>query len=449
VDEIKHRDESIPDDSNASGQDRQLESTAIHTDATEPVLRRKYLVPGAIVLAGLLVAAAFFWQRGGGESAAAPAHIESAGESAPSGIVVVSETHLKQVTVEPVIGRRTGAEREATGRVGFNEDRVTPVFTPASGHIVELRANKGDVVRAGQVLAVIESPEVIAAQNELAAARADEAEASTNQDVAREALQRAQSLAEREAISSKELRQAEADYARAKVEQHRTRAAVRVAENRLQLYGKTAEEIEKLADLGRKYEGSIDNRLEIRAPIGGTIVERKVGPGQHVKSDTADAMFLISDLSTLWVLGDVYESYLSQVQVGAPVSITVDAYPDRNFPARVSFINPTFDPSTRTIHVRCVVENKGNLLRPEMFARINIGALAPSSVPVVPSSAVITLAADSFVFVERSSGRFERRAVRVGQEVRGLISIEEGLSEGERVATRGALLLNELGKPKD
>lgn len=440
-----------PDELTAPAHQSPQESKPAPPVAAAPVVRPRYLLWAGIGAPVALIAGALLWYGGGGAepAGAAAAHVEPAGESAPPGVIAVGEVHLRQVTVERVAARSAGADRAATGRVGFNEDRVTPVFTPASGHILELRANKGDVVKAGQVLVVIESPDVIAAQNELAAARAAEAEASTNQDVAREVLQRAQSLAEREAISSKELRQAEADYALAKVDQHRTRAAVRVAENRLQLYGKTPEEIEKLADLGRKHVGAIDNRLEIRAPIGGTIVERKVGPGQHVKSDTADSLFLISDLSTLWVLGDVYESYLSQVQVGAPVSITVDAYPDRSFPARISFINPTFDPSTRTIHVRCAVENKGNLLRPEMFARINIGAVAPASVPVVPTGAVVTLASDSFVFVELSPGRFERRAVRIGSDMRGLTSVEEGLREGERIATRGALLLNELGKPKN
>jgi cobalt-zinc-cadmium efflux system membrane fusion protein len=424
-----------------------------HPDSivTAPVTRPRYGLLAAILLPlAVLVVGVLWYRHSGGEQVTTAAAKEAAPPSAPTtpGVVVASETHLKQITVEPVATRTLNAEREATGRVGFNEDRVTPVFTPASGHIIELRANKGDVVKAGQVLAIIESPDVIAAQNELAAARAAEGEAATNQDVAREALQRAKNLAEREAISSKDLRQAEADYTRAKNEQYRTRAAVRVAENRLQLFGKSKEEIEKLADLGRKNEGQIDNRLEIRAPINGTIVERKVGPGQHVKPDTADALFLLSDLSTLWVLGDVYESYLAQVHVGAPVTITVDAYPDRRFPARISFINPTLDPATRTIHVRCVVQNSGNLLRPEMFARINIGALVPQTVPVVPSSAIITQAAESFVFIEEAPGRFRRQAVKIGRDLQGLTAVEEGLKGGERVATRGALLLNELSKPK-
>src|SRR5581483_5880593 len=132
-----------------------------------------------------------------------------------------------------------------------------------------------------------------------------------------------------------------------------------------------------------------DSRVEIRAPFSGTIVERKVGPGQFVKLDAQDPLFTISDLSTLWVQADVYESFLANVRVGEPVSITVAAYPNRVFRAHVSFISPTVDPATRTVHVRCVVQNAGNLLKPEMFAKIKLGAAIPQALPVVPTGAIV------------------------------------------------------------
>src|SRR5262249_27615268 len=154
----------------------------------------------------------------------------------------------------------------------------------------------------------------------------------------------------REALATKDLQQAEADLSRAKDELRRAEAAVKFPESRLALFGKKAgQPIE-----ARNLSGT-DRRVAIRAPIRGAIVEGKVGSGQSIRPDMPDPLFLITDLSTVWVMADVYESYLAKIRVGQPVEITVPAYPDRRFPARVSFINPTVDSATRTVHVRCSV----------------------------------------------------------------------------------------------
>src|SRR5207245_11364800 len=133
--------------------------------------------------------------------------------------------------------------------------------------------------------------------------------------------------------------------------------------------------------------------------------------GQYIKPDTPDPLFLISDLSTVWVNADVYEKYLPDIHIGAPVEITITAYPDRRFPARISAINPTVDPVTRTVHVRCLVSNTGALKKPEMFATIRIGGATKLNGHVVPSTAVLTQGLDSFFVVEQSHGHFRRKAV--------------------------------------
>ncbi|HKE04195.1 MAG TPA: efflux RND transporter periplasmic adaptor subunit, partial [Blastocatellia bacterium] len=144
------------------------------------------------------------------------------------------------------------------------------------------------------------------------------------------------------------------------------------------------------------------------------------------------------------VIADVFESYLARIRVGQSVEITVPAYPERRFPARVSFINPTVDSATRTVHVRCSVPNRGGLLKPDMFARVNIEAASPRPVAVVPTVAIFTQGANSLVFVEESPKRFRRRQVEVGREVQGFTVIESGLRPGDRVATRGVLLLDRI-----
>jgi RND family efflux transporter MFP subunit len=141
------------------------------------------------------------------------------------------------------------------------------------------------------------------------------------------------------------------------------------------------------------------------------------------------------------VHGDVFESDLPNIKLGARAEIRVASYPERVFPARVSFINPTVDPASRTVHVRCEVSNPGGRLKPDMFARMKITAAAKQSVPVIPASAVVTRDEISFVLVEGAPGRFRKRMVEIGYEVDGSVMIKSGLKIGERIVTKGVVLL--------
>lgn len=399
--------------------------------------RRLYVLLATIVLALGAISAGIFWKRTLASQTDAKAVTETKAAVQPD-VAVADENERQQLTVEAVTERTIETERETTGKVAFNEDRMSPVFTPYAGRIVELLVNKGEVVKSGQPLLVIESPDLVAAENDLSAARSEVDKARIAVAASEKITERARRLLEREALAAKDVQQAEADLARTREELRRNEAAVTMVENRLALFGKDAREIEQLKTPG----GTIDRRVVIRAPIAGTIVERKVGPGQFLKPDAPDPLFLISDLSNVWVMADVYESNLAGIRVGAPVQISVPAFPDRNFPARISFINPTLDAASRTVRVRCTVANPGGLLKPEMFARIKIGAAAPQLVPVVPSVAVITQGEKSIVLVEESPHHFRRRQVEIGQEAKGVVTIKSGLKVGERVVTRGALLLN-------
>jgi cobalt-zinc-cadmium efflux system membrane fusion protein len=188
--------------------------------------------------------------------------------------------------------------------------------------------------------------------------------------------------------------------------------------------------------------------VTIKAPISGTIVDRKIGPGQYIKADAPDPLFLISDLSTVWVVADVFESDLLQLRNRAPVEIHIDAYPGRTFPAQVSFISPSVDPATHTVRVRCLVHNADGALKPDMFARIRIRSAAEERVAVVPAAAVISEGDRSVVFLEQEPGRFCRREIHVDRKANGLLVVRDGLRSGDRIVTRGALLLNEVSKPE-
>ena len=394
-----------------------------------PRRRRRLFVAGAIILIALL-GALIYWRYRSTHQAPPAIGVEEV----PPNVVFANEDQLKNLTIEPVAARDFTVDREVTGRVGFNEDRLTPVFTAYSGRVVEALATKGQFVRMGQPLLVIESPDYVEAQNNLAVARGDLDRATVNLKTAQVGAERARRLFTYEAISKKDLQSSEAALALALSELQRSRGALRVAQARLELFGKTAGAV-------RRLKAGADRRITIASPISGTVVERQVGPGQVVKPDGTAPLFQISDLSDLWVHGDVFESDLARIRVGAPAKISVESYPDRVFTARVSFINPTVDPVTRTVHVRCRVSNPRGLLKPEMFARMTIIAAAKQSVPVIPASAVVGSGEISFVLVEEAPGRFRKRKVEIGHEVDGGVMIKSGLKVGERIVTKGAVLL--------
>ena len=394
-----------------------------------PRQRRRLLTAGAIILIALLGGLIYWRYRSTHE---APPVIGV--EEVPPNVVFANEDQLKNLTIEPVAARDFTVDREVTGRVGFNEDRLTPVFPAYSGRVVEALATKGQFVRMGQPLLVIESPDYIEAQNNLAVARGDLDRATVNLKTAQVSAERARRLFTYEAISKKDLQSSEAALALALSELQRSRGALRVAQARLELFGKTAGAV-------RRLKAGADRHITIASPISGTVVERQVGPGQVVKPDATAPLFQISDLSDLWVHGDVFESDLARIRLGAPAKISVESYPDRVFPARVSFINPTVDPVTRTVHVRCRVSNPRGLLKPEMFARMTIIAAAKQSVPVIPASAVVGGGEISFVLVEEAPERFRKRKVEIGHEVDGSVMIKSGLKAGERIVTKGAVLL--------
>ncbi|HSX83455.1 MAG TPA: efflux RND transporter periplasmic adaptor subunit, partial [Candidatus Saccharimonadia bacterium] len=379
------------------------------------------------------------WQRLGmqpGEEQAAPSPVPPFTD-----VAILQEHQRQQLTIEPVREQPVTVERDMTGKVGFNEDRLTPVYTPYAGRVLEVLAHKGADVRPGQPLLVLESAELVTVQSDLAAARSDLAKAKIGLDAARVAAERARGLHAQGAIATKDGQQAEMELARAQDEQRRAQAMLAGVEHRLALFGKKPEEIARLGD-------QIDRHILIRAPIAGTIVERKVGPGQYLRADASDALFLIADLSTVWVLADVYESDLADMRLNAPVEVSVAAYPRLTLSARIAAIHPTVDPASRTVRVRCLVQNADGLLKPDMFATIKVRSLTPHTVAVVPVSAVLSQGTETVVFVEEEPGRFRQRQVQLGREIQGSVVVQNGVQPGERVVTRGVLLLSTRFKPQ-
>lgn len=357
---------------------------------------------------------------------------EASKKDAPSPPVVkkdddalaISKAALEKnpITTERAVLAKIAADLQLVGSVSYDQDHYAVVGPLIPGRVVKLRAGLGDVVRAGQVLAEIESAEVGQAQAQYlsAAARHNAAEANKRRETDL-AAQRISSAREKELAEAQATSEA---------------AEMRAAVERLKAFGLTDGDIEAL-----KRGGGTAGRVPMRAPIPGTVVARSVTLGQAVERAT-DA-FKIVNLSKLWVLLDIYEKDLTRVHVGQKAELRTEAFPGEVFNARVAYVNPLIDEKTRTANVRIEFDNPSGKLRPGQFVTAKLlgdPSYAPAEVVSVSRRAVATVDGKALVFVKTERG-FEKRAVELGVSGGDLVEIKKGLSEGDEVATDGAFLL--------
>jgi cobalt-zinc-cadmium efflux system membrane fusion protein len=343
---------------------------------------------------------------------------------------------LQHMKFDTVARRPVDIIEEATGKVGFNEDATTPVLSPYTGRVVDLMAKPGDVVHRGQPLFTIDTPDIVDAEGDFLSGRATEAKARAVLAQAVRTRDRTQRLVAGEAAAQKDLEQAQTDLAGAENDLKTAQAQVESARQRLLAFNLTATEIDQLAE-GRR----LNRVTRVLAPIGGAVVSRQVGPGQYVRPDSGNVLFTIADLSTMWLLAQVYETQVPMVQMNEPVRVQVMALDHSWFPARVSYIGPSVDPATRRVPVRCVVQNARGLLRPEMFATFRFEE-TKAELLTVPEKAVVQDGGLQVAWVVDASNHFQRRIVDTGRRVPGWVEIRSGLREGERVVTEGALFIS-------
>jgi cobalt-zinc-cadmium efflux system membrane fusion protein len=239
--------------------------------------------------------------------------------------------------------------------------------------------------------------------------------------------QRSIDLYEHHALAERDLQQAESDRAQAQ-------ADLQASEDALRALG--------LKDLEALVKGpsKTTSEIPVLAPVSGQIVERLVGPGQLLQVG-ATQCFTISDMSTVWVLVNVYQNDLGFVRSGDAVDITTDAYPDI-FHGKISYIAAALDPNTRTLQARIVTENRGNKLKKDMYVNATVQAGAVKDALTVPDAAVLRDSENQpFVYIQSGSNQFARRLVKVGDSRDGRTLIENGLKEGERVVGDGGLFL--------
>ena len=324
--------------------------------------------------------------------------------------------HLQVVTAE-----KTSTPRvlRLTGTVAYNAFKTTPVFSAIGGPVQEILAEPGQYVRAGQALLTVASPDFSASRSTFIKARDAYRLADQN-------YQRSLDLYQHHAIAQRDLQQAESIRAQAQADVQSSQDALRA--------------------LGIRHPDALLNssrtssRIPLTAPSSGQIVERLVGPGQLLMPGTTQC-FTISDISTVWVLVNVYQRDLAAVHTGDPVEITTDAYPD-TFHGKISYLAAALDPATRTLQARIVTENRGAKLKKDMYVNATVQAGTVNDVLTVPDAAVLRDTENQpFVYIQSGSSQFARRQVKAGESHDGRTVIEGGLNPGDRIVGDGGLFL--------
>lgn len=326
--------------------------------------------------------------------------------------VTIPHTRMQSMGITIAEARRMELDQSlhTYGRVTYDETRMHHIHTKFDGYIETLYANYvGQFVHRGDALFGIYSPELYATQNEyLLALRARQQIAQLN------GMETSSSVANIDLAAAARQRLALWDIGdRDIAELERTRKPIRA--------------------------------LTIVSPVSGYVTAKTALQGLKVM--TGDHLYDIADLSRVWVLADIYEVNIPLIRVGQPAEITLASHPGKVWRGRITFLNPTVDPATRTVKARLEFANPGNALKPDMFADVVVGGSRRTGL-AVPESAVIATGERHIVFVAQGNGVFEPREVTPGIRVRNLYEILKGLSEGERVVTGANFLLDSESKLK-
>jgi membrane fusion protein, heavy metal efflux system len=346
---------------------------------------------------------------------------------------------LRLATVRQVAFRD---ERATDGKIAINEDTTTPVFSPYSGRVSKLIARPGDLVERGQPLFAIEASEFVQGHNDLVTAVAGVEKAQSRLVLAQAVEKRQRELLAIRGGAMKDLEQAQSDLVAAQGDLRAAQITLAAVRNRLSILGRSDEEIGRLEKLDR-----IGAETIVAAPIGGTIIQRKVGLGQYINTGANDPIFTVGNLSTVWLIANVRESDAPRMKVGAPVEVTVLAFPGQVFNAKLSYVAPALDPNTRRLPVRAEISNTNRELLPEMFASFRIVSGEGRLTPAVPVDAIVYEGASARVWIARPETKtVVSRPIVVGDTTNGLVEVRKGLTVGESVVTSGTLFIDRAAK---
>lgn len=381
-----------------------------------PSARGRTVLWAGIALGLLFVAALFTHGFGlfGGHAAKAegPEPLLHQGDK----IVIPEGSPLRErLTVSPAPSEAVGGALVMPGVVESDPARTAAVLTPLSGRVLALKVALGDRVSKGQVLALLESPD-------LAQAYDDNDKAADSFALTGKNLERQEGQAKIGAASDKDLDQARSDHAQAAAEYARTQA-------RLRTIGAAAQ-----AARGARL-------LTVRAPVSGSVTSLSVAPGNMI-NDPTQPMMTIADLSTVWVTALVPEKDVAAVSRNQDADVSLAAYPERTLHGKVLFVSDVIEPDSRRNKLRIAFDNADYALKPNMFATVTLLGAKQSRV-VLPTSALLMNNDRTSVFVATAPWTFERRTVELQLEEGSTVAIRSGVNAGEQVVMKGGVLLND------
>lgn len=337
-----------------------------------------------------------------------------------AGVVQLAPDSLGHIQVDEARGTETPQALTATGKVQFAEDRLARILPPVSGQVQQLRVQVGDAVHAGEVLFMLNSRDV-------AAAFAEHTSAHRDLDLAQKTFAMTQDLFDHQAASKLSLQQAENDVAKQTARLQQDEQVLRVL----------GVDMPESGD-----QPAIAPRVPVRTPISGVVIERAVTDGQFVDTQ-AQPLLTIADLSTVWVLADVFERNLRDISLGQRAEVATTAYPDERFMARIAEIGSVVDPETHTVGVRFLVTNPNGRLKPGMFAAASLYLAPNGNTLTVPATAVFMEDGKSYSYVQTSDRTFMRRQISATPDGGNRVRVIAGLHAGDRVVIDGVLLLRQ------
>jgi cobalt-zinc-cadmium efflux system membrane fusion protein len=317
---------------------------------------------------------------------------------------LISQIELDTVSIRPLV-----QEFNLIGKVTYDQDKVVKLYPLVSGNVLEVKVALGDQVEKGQVLAVVKSGEIAGAENDIVSADANLAIAEKNLEAAEDLY--------KSGIAS------EKDYLAAVKETTKSRSELSRVKTILSIFG------------GSKSE------YVIKSPVSGYIVEKNINPEMQIRPDNSINLFTISNLKKVWVLANVYESEIANIKAGEKVNIFTISYPGKKFAGIIDKIYNVLDPDSKTMKVRVQLDNKDNLLKPEMFAKVIVQQLSDSSMIAVPSKSTVFDQNKYWVIIYDNQCNVQSRMIDIAYSTNSLTYIRSGVKPGEKIITNVQLLI--------
>ncbi|HTA83144.1 MAG TPA: efflux RND transporter periplasmic adaptor subunit [Bacteroidia bacterium] len=353
----------------------------------------------------LLLIAAFFIQGCKGPEP------QATQQATDSNLVELNSIQMRQITTDSVKIAEERSDLALSGKVTFNMDYLSPVYSFVGGNVIKVNVSQGDFVTKGQTLAVLKSADVSNYEGQYAVAQGQLKTAKRNLDIANE-------LYKTKVYSEKDVMQAQNDY-------NSATATLKTVETYLKTY--------------KVSSNDSNSTYTITSPIDGYVVSKSISESMNIRTDNTSPLFTISFLKTVWVEANVYENDIPQIAVGDSADITTVAYPDKKIKGVISKIANILDSSANTMQARIVIDNSAGLLKAGMFATVNVHIDKHKKALSVPKEALVFYDNDYYVMVSKGNNKFEKRQISIEGTNETDAYVTKGLQQNEVVVCKNSL----------